>query len=44
MPKNYCEVPPKLEQWELVFNPKNIPNGEGIENIDATLSNVDKSF
>ena len=42
--RNCCEVPPKLQQWEVVFNPKNSPNGEDIENIDPSPSNVSKSL
>ena len=34
----------KLQQWEVVFNPKNSTNGEGIENIDPSPSNVNKSL
>ena len=34
----------RLQQWEVVFNPKNSPNGEGIENIDPSPSNVNRSL
>ena len=34
----------KLQQWEVVFNPKNSPNWEGIENIDSNPSNLTKSL
>ena len=34
----------KLQQQEAVFNPKNSPNGEGIENIDPSPYNVNKSL
>ena len=34
----------KLQQWEVVFNLKNSPNGEGIENIDPSPSNLTKSL
>ena len=34
----------KLQQWEIVFNHKNSPNGEGIENINPSPSNVNKSL
>ena len=34
----------KLQQWEVVFNPKNSPNGEGIGNIDPSPSNLNKSL
>ena len=34
----------KLQQWEVVFNPKNSLNGEGIGNIDPSPSNVNKSL
>ena len=33
-----------FSRWEVVFNPKNNPNGEGIENIDPSPSNVSKSL
>ena len=34
----------KLQQWEVVFSPKNSPKGEGIENIDSIPSNLTKSL
>ena len=34
----------KLQQREVVFNPKNSPNWEGIENIDPNPSNLTKSL
>ena len=34
----------KLQQWEVVFNPKNSLNREGIENINPGPSNVNKSL
>ena len=34
----------KLQQWEVVFYPSNSPNTGGIENIDPSPSNVNKSL
>ena len=34
----------KLQQWEVNFNLKNSPNGEGIENADPSPSNLTKSL
>ena len=34
----------KLQQWEVVFSPKNSPKGEGIENMDSIPRNLTKSL
>ena len=44
VPKKLLGSTMKLQQQEVLFNPKNSPNGEGIENIDPSPSNVNKSL
>ena len=44
VPKKLLGNTTKLQQREVVFNPKNSPNGEGTENIDSSLRNVNKSL
>ena len=42
VPKKLLGITTKLQQWEVVFNPKNSPNEVGIENIFVSIiiSNV----
>ena len=44
VPKKLLGCTTELQQCGVVFNPKNSPNGEGIENIDPSPSNVNKSL
>ena len=44
VPKKLLGSTKKLQQWEVVFNPKNSTNREGIENVDPSPSNVNKSL
>ena len=44
VPNKFLGSTMKPQQWELFFNPKSSPNGERIENIDPSPSNVDKSL
>ena len=44
VPKKLLGNTTKLQLREVVFNPKNSPSGEGTENIDSSLWNVNKSL
>ena len=44
VPKKFLGSITELQQWEFVFNPKNSPSEEGIDNIHPSPSNVNKSL
>ena len=44
VPKKFLGSTTKPQQWEIVFNTKNSTNGEGMENVDLSSSNVNKSL